>query len=139
MFQALACYPLGWLENKNSVWQKCLRCQPLVSLHITANQDHLTKLVEKAAAEKIKEKLEPLLLMSPTRTVAGQLALFLEEILCLVLAKYFIHTLATARSKTTLNTCFSTKCLLPVSHILQHKSCLDKKKFTTRHNYIFVI
>lgn len=46
MFQALACYHLGWLENKNSVWQKGLRCQPLVSLHITTNQDHLTELVE---------------------------------------------------------------------------------------------
>lgn len=40
--QALARDPLGWLENKNSAWQNCLRGQPSASLHVTS-QDHLSQ------------------------------------------------------------------------------------------------
>lgn len=66
--------------------------------------------VGKKAVGKMKQKIQPLLLKSLTRTVTGQVALVLEEILCLVLARYFSHSLSTAFSKTTLNTWFST-CL----------------------------
>lgn len=50
--------PLGWLGNRNSVWQKLLRCQPSVSLHITISQEHLTKPVGKMEQRKL-EALTP--------------------------------------------------------------------------------